>query len=1144
MSDYDVVVVGGRVAGASTAMLLARAGLRVAVARPGAYGHRHPVDPRPDAGRRAAAVPLGAARPRSSRRHPAGPQHHVPLRAATSRSRSRSGPSAGVDALYAPAPAPARPDAGRRRRRGRRRGAARRPRSPACSATTPAASPAWCPATGRDARASSVAAPSSSAPTASARSVAQRGRRTRRTAGAAAASAVLYALRRGLDADGLRVGVRQRRRRRADPDQRRAETCVFVATTPERMRSLRRAAASGRGFDAALAAGRTRARPTGCAGATRGSRRCTAGAACPGSCGVRGARAGRWSATPATSRTRSPRTASPTRCATPSCWPTRVLAALGRRRPSVALAEYQATRDRLSDRLFEVTEEVAPYDWDDRRGASRCCAGCSRDERRGRATWSRCPTGTATSTDGPTRLRSASLRAADYRGRGTRMCVDICDCSGASRSAVDGAPVPADAWSRRGAASLVKLLALADGPPAAPRAGDRRAVARRHASRPPARGCTRPPTTPGARSVTHGSTPWSLRHDQVLLLPTTDVDGRRRSSSAAAAEAALADRLGRRRASRRSRRTAGSCCPRTSTSPGPPSARDAARGAARATCCAWPGAGRSCSREDPTDEEAHLALARAARRAGRPPRGAAPARADGPGAAPRARAPCPAPRRGGCAASSPRRRRERPRARPSRARHGWSGRASVGDYDPRAGWTGPTPAAAAPCCSPASAGRRQDRRARPGRGPGRGGGAGGSRAAARVGRRGAWPYAPVLEAFGDLCRQHPALLDGLDDSYRRRARPRAVRPARSPGAARPRTSGCSSPRPSCSGWPPAGHGLLLVVDDVHEADEASLRLLHYLARCAVTEPVRDRAGRTGRDAGAPAQREADSLVARGVGDGRIELGAARRGRDPSAARAPLPRPRRPDDGERDLGGLAAGCRSGPGARARTRPGRRGDVAVSGLPADATGDVSGGWRCSARRSPPTSCSPSPGSTRTRRTRSLDGGAGAAVVEPAETGYRFRHALVRDALLATAIAPHERSRAGGRGRRAAGRARRAGRPGWPTCSSPPGIRSQAVPYALRAVETAGALGAYRDGLALLDAVGRPRRPATTVRHLLARRGDLLLALGDPAAVDGVPRGPPGDHRHRAPAGPGPAGPGGAPSGRPRHRRRGARRPRARG
>ena len=31
---------------------------------------------------------------------------------------------------------------------------------------------------------------------------------------------------------------------------------------------------------------------------------------------------------------------------------------------------------------------------------------------------------------------------------------------------------------------------------------------------------------------------------------------------------------------------------------------------------------------------------------------------------------------------------------------------------------------------------------------------------------GAWPYAPVLEALADLCRRHPALLDGLADEYR------------------------------------------------------------------------------------------------------------------------------------------------------------------------------------------------------------------------------------------------------------------------------------------------------------------------------------------------------------------------------------------
>ena len=49
----------------------------------------------------------------------------------------------------------------------------------------------------------------------------------------------------------------------------------------------------------------------------------------------------------------------------------------------------------------------------------------------------------------------------------------------------------------------------------------------------------------------------------------------------------------------------------------------------------------------------------------------------------------------------------------------------------------------------------------------------------------------------------------------------------------------------------------------------------------------------------------------------------------------------------------------------------------------------------------------------------------------------------------------------------------------------------------METAGALGAYRDALALIDAVREHAGPADLPR-LLARRGDLLMALGDPEAV----------------------------------------------
>ena len=41
-----------------------------------------------------------------------------------------------------------------------------------------------------------------------------------------------------------------------------------------------------------------------------------------------------------------------------------LLAVLGGAAEGAALAGYQATRDRLSSHLFQVTDEVAAYDWD------------------------------------------------------------------------------------------------------------------------------------------------------------------------------------------------------------------------------------------------------------------------------------------------------------------------------------------------------------------------------------------------------------------------------------------------------------------------------------------------------------------------------------------------------------------------------------------------------------------------------------------------------------------------------------------------------------------------------------------------------------------------------------------------------------
>ena len=112
-------------------------------ARPGGVRQRHPVHPRPDAGRRAAADPVGAARPRSSRR---APRRSAPPRSTRRRDpvRVTIRPHAGVDALYAP------------RRHVldrilvdaavacRCRGPPRRPGHRRCCGTGPAGSPASC----------------------------------------------------------------------------------------------------------------------------------------------------------------------------------------------------------------------------------------------------------------------------------------------------------------------------------------------------------------------------------------------------------------------------------------------------------------------------------------------------------------------------------------------------------------------------------------------------------------------------------------------------------------------------------------------------------------------------------------------------------------------------------------------------------------------------------------------------------------------------------------------------------------------------------------------------------------------------------------------------------------------------------------
>ena len=186
---------------------------------------------------------------------------------------------------------------------------------------------------------------------------------------------------------------------------------------------------------------------------------------------------------------------------------------------------------------------------------------------------------------------------------------------------------------------------------------------------------------------------------------------------------------------------------------------------------------------------------------------------------------------------------------------------------------------------------------------------------------GAWPYAPVVEALADLCRRRPGLLDGLRAEHRAEI-------DRALAGFEVSWSGASSHQrlfvaaTELVRLAADSTGVLLTVDDVHEADDASLRLLHYIARCTrdqrvclvLTHRPAPRAGTLSRDPPEPAG------AARRGGD---RAGSAGRDRCCGARAAvrpgPGPRAGRADRGARP-GHPVRGERAGPPGRGRAAVG--------------------------------------------------------------------------------------------------------------------------------------------------------------------------------------------------------------------------------
>ena len=290
------------------------------------------------------------------------------------------------------------------------------------------------------------------------------------------------------------------------------------------------------------------------------------------------------------------------------------------------MADYAATRDRLSDDLFRVTDEIATYAWDIDEVPSlmRRVSAAMTDEVEYLESLPAWQSGMT--------LAVRALAFPERGGRterGTGMDVDIALLGGFS-VVRDGAPVADEAWSRRGAASLVKLLALADG----------RRLHRERVIDALWPGLPVEAAGPRLHKAAHyarralGDVPDALllRQDQVVLL--ADHRGRpsTRSSSSGWAEAALAS------GSVDDAETAlaaygGPLLPEDPYESWAAEARESRPRCTR-TCCAWPVAGKSWSGRTRSTRRPTSRWPASTPTAWRHPSGPAPAGADGPGRAP------------------------------------------------------------------------------------------------------------------------------------------------------------------------------------------------------------------------------------------------------------------------------------------------------------------------------------------------------------------------------------------------------------------------------------------------------------------------------------------------------------------------------
>jgi DNA-binding SARP family transcriptional activator/tetratricopeptide (TPR) repeat protein len=369
----------------------------------------------------------------------------------------------------------------------------------------------------------------------------------------------------------------------------------------------------------------------------------------------------------------------------------------------------------------------------------------------------------------------------------------------------------------------------------------------------------------------------------------------------------------------------------------------------------------------------------------------------------------------------------------------------------------------------------------------------GSGVAARI--AGAWPYAPVLEALADLCRRHPALLDGLDDTLKAEIENalsgRDIAWTAQSGHQRLFVAAAELLRLAA-----AGTGALLIVDDAHHADDASLRLLHYLARATFTERTVIVFAHRPSSVPATLAEVRQSLESRGTAVTHVLHPLTR------AETTALVYSLSPGSG-RDF--VEAVWTASGGLPYTVVALARSEAAGSSAGADSTSLPSlteGQMRVCAQAAvlgmtfDTDEFVAVSAMSEDEAYGVLDTAVAHDLLDKTEVGYAFRHSMVRESLLGGLLPSQARDAH----RRAAAALqaldRSPSRIGHHLTQA--GDQASALAWMLRAAETSAAMGANQEALATLDSVRERARGADLVR-LLSLRADLLMGAADAGAVN---------------------------------------------